>query len=306
MRLVIVGNGFDRFHGIKSCYSDFKNFILENGGNDYIRKMEYYFPNLDANNKDNLLWSSFEEALKYLDVETVISEATRGHKIDFDHAMRDTMIYEDLVNDEIQILVQDTQTFFMNWILSIQLTKSAYHAPFIDKNNIYISFNYTMTLEKKYNVPEHNVLHIHGSVLKDNLIFGHGRDYHAMFNFELVYEMQAENNVIDGINILKKPVQEIIDSNLDFWSRLSESGVNEVIVFGHSLSTVDIPYFSKVIECIGNVHWRFSVYSLRDLKTTKSFIKNQNIQSYEIFKPDSLVNGELFSLSETYKQIADL
>ena len=50
MRLVIVGNGFDRFNGIKSCYSDFKNFILINGGSNYISKMEKYFPNLNANN----------------------------------------------------------------------------------------------------------------------------------------------------------------------------------------------------------------------------------------------------------------
>ncbi|MFA6738430.1 MAG: bacteriophage abortive infection AbiH family protein [Sedimentibacter sp.] len=306
MRLVIVGNGFDRFNGIKSCYSDFKNFILKNGGSNYISKMENYFPNLNANNRDNLLWSSFEDALECLEVETVISEATRGHKIDFDYAMRDTAIYEDMVEYEIQELVEDTQTYFMNWIESIQLTKSAYPAPFIDKNDIYISFNYTMTLENKYNVPEQNVLHIHGSILKGDLIFGHGRDYYAMINSELVYEMQAENNVINWINILKKPVQEVINSNLNFWSRLSQSNINEVIVFGHSLSTIDIPYFIKVIECIGNVHWRFSVYSLKDLRTTKSFIKNQNIQSYEIFKPDSLVRGELFSLSETNKQIADL
>ena len=35
-RLVIIGNGFDIAHGIKSQYKDFRNWVLKNGKDNIV------------------------------------------------------------------------------------------------------------------------------------------------------------------------------------------------------------------------------------------------------------------------------
>ena len=55
--LYIVGNGFDIHHGVKSRYSDFKDYVQANGS-DLYDTLEKYF------NTDEL-WSDFEETLAY-------------------------------------------------------------------------------------------------------------------------------------------------------------------------------------------------------------------------------------------------
>ena len=37
--LVIIGNGFDLFHGIKSSYWDFKEYLEEIGEDEFIRTL---------------------------------------------------------------------------------------------------------------------------------------------------------------------------------------------------------------------------------------------------------------------------
>lgn len=61
--LIVVGNGFDRFHGIPSSYWDFKEY-LENRHDtyDFLEKIERF---IDTDE----LWSNFEKALGDLDAD---------------------------------------------------------------------------------------------------------------------------------------------------------------------------------------------------------------------------------------------
>ncbi len=53
-KLYIIGNGFDMQHGIKSKYSDFREYI-ETKDESLKAKPEEYFDS-------DVLWSNFEEA----------------------------------------------------------------------------------------------------------------------------------------------------------------------------------------------------------------------------------------------------
>lgn len=68
MKLYIIGNGFDIYHGINSRYSDFKNYVHVT---DYelFQTLEKYF------NTDEL-WSDFEETLAYIDADEIIDDAS--------------------------------------------------------------------------------------------------------------------------------------------------------------------------------------------------------------------------------------
>ena len=41
--LVIVGNGFDIHHGLKTSYHDFRNYLTSNVDRDFVRQLESFF-----------------------------------------------------------------------------------------------------------------------------------------------------------------------------------------------------------------------------------------------------------------------
>jgi hypothetical protein len=64
-RLIIIGNGFDLFHGIKSTYKDFQNFIYQNASKEFIESIEKYI-------LPEELWNQFEKALGDLEYEELL------------------------------------------------------------------------------------------------------------------------------------------------------------------------------------------------------------------------------------------
>ena len=73
-----------------------------------------------------------------------------------------------------------------------------------------------------------------------------------------------------------KPTKRIIEDNSRFFESLSM--IKKVTVIGHSLSKVDMPYFEKVIDAVGdNVVWNFSFHSVNDVKRIDSFCRRFSI-----------------------------
>lgn len=73
-----------------------------------------------------------------------------------------------------------------------------------------------------------------------------------------------------------KPTKRIIEDNSRFFESLSM--IKKITVIGHSLSKVDMPYFEKVIDSVGdNVVWNFSFHSVNDIKRIDSFCRRFSI-----------------------------
>lgn len=134
----------------------------------------------------------------------------------------------------------------------------------------YLTFNYTDTLQRVYGVPDTNVLHIHGAAkhVDDQLILGHGwkRSPVDSFNHGIDHE-EADTRVMEGNNIIDgyfsatfKRTDRVITQHQPFFRSLSD--IRTVLVMGHSLSEVDMPYLREVLNHIGTneTRWQVSFY----------------------------------------------
>lgn len=127
----------------------------------------------------------------------------------------------------------------------------------------YLSFNYTDTLEKVYGVPRDRINYIHGRRnSNDEIIVGH----HAVVNADdhlgddpMIYEYQGYDNIANEVNKQRKLTSDIIANNSEYWQSLGQ--VDMVMVYGHSLTDVDMDYFHEVAKHVKGVcEWHFSIY----------------------------------------------
>lgn len=272
-KLYIVGNGFDRHHGIKSSYDDFGRY-LKNRSPYTFEVMERYF-DVDAD-----FWKDFEERLASLDIETLIDEASSflvsygadnwsdAYHHDYQYEIR-------RVVEEISVTLR---ALFGDWIRQLYVpdpSELSYLQPSLDRSALYLNFNYTPSLQKIYNIPKERILHVHGSAEDPDakLILGHGWQqkgnpdpYRSAHNPE-----EADMRILEGQSIVDsyfaatfKPTQRIIEENASFFNSLS--GVTEILVMGHSISSVDQPYFREIIRSVrrNQIGWNISHYNDQD------------------------------------------
>lgn len=79
MNLFIIGNGFDRGHGLPTNYWDFRSF-LENVHPDFLNSFEEHYgiySGMNDTDKGLLLWNEFETNLVNIDEGTIIDNAVR-------------------------------------------------------------------------------------------------------------------------------------------------------------------------------------------------------------------------------------
>jgi hypothetical protein len=231
-----------------------------------------YFPN----NNDEDPWHKFEDNLGKYDHEIIFSEC--NHLDIGDDKFKLSMLYglEDELSEQTDNIVSTLQDAFSEWINSIEIYPEAIVERLnITSNSLFLSFNYTTTLEKIYNIPKNSILYIHGCAERyDDLIFGHGVDIDEEPEFD-VYGESLRTPFSDAIassryplSALKKPVSEIINRNITFFSSLS--GLEQVLILGHSISDVDHPYFMKIKENVpDNCKWVVSYYSNDEIEKHK-------------------------------------
>lgn len=281
-KLYIIGNGFDIQHGLKSGYWDFKKY-LNNTDKKLVKKLEEYFGS-DA------LWSDFEETLAYLDTEQIVDECMdylQSYSTeDWSDAYHHDYQYE--VQQRINLITDTLKQRFTEWILQLRLPKNANeNMVVVDKNAIFINFNYTDTLERLYKVTQDQIFYIHNKAVDTNstLILGHSRNpQNAKTHDELYNDEDTDVRVAEGNRILDdyfietyKSTETIITENSDFFERLKD--LETVCVFGHSLSVVDRPYFLEIIKRIDKdkVTWKVSFHNKKDLIDFQAFFQGLDI-----------------------------
>lgn len=194
---------------------------------------------------------------------------------------------------------------FTEWVLQIQLTEEAYTKKiYLYNNSVFLSFNYTNTLEKLYKVQAKNILYIHNKATnnKSTLILGHSRNPISIKSLNPVINndyadidvrVWEANEIIDNyFNSTYKKTQEIIRKNNHFFKSLKR--VKNVLVLGHSMSKVDFPYFKKIIDCIDKekTRWKISVRNPEDLESRKDSVKELGI-NLNLVEFDSIMNFDL-------------
>ena len=279
--LVIVGNGFDISHGIKSKYEDFRDFLSDNDKKNLLYFLDTFF------NWTGKLWSDFENTLGNYDEELILNECRPDEPIDFDHYMRSTAAIEDSPATFLYPTLEELNIEFSNWVNSISLDDIDRIFDNVSSSSLYLSFNYLETLEKLYLIPTNRVFHIHGSRLKrDKYIFGHNNQRVFHFTDEddrPSYEEEALLDIINKMNEFIKPYsQNIIQCPL-FGSCLQQ--IQRIVVVGHSLSQIDKPYFEEIQKYTNpHIRWRISYHDDKGIPYLKQKCCDLKIYNYELFK----------------------
>jgi hypothetical protein len=247
--LVIVGNGFDIQNGLPTSYSNFHT--------QYNDRLDEYFLHF-TDFFDDQEWSNFEENLGIFDEDNFRESAALEPSMD---DMIESSKYMNGYNDEISQktdeLVDDVTSAFTAWIRGIDVKQATKFMEF-PKGFKFINFNYTSTLQDVYSVPDEDVLHIHGKA-RGNVIFGHGMGSGNQSStmepnldepwFEESYQTLA--SVTDRFH---KPVNEILENHREHLEKYGD--VTKIIVLGHSINDIDIPYLKCILNAYPDVAWR--------------------------------------------------
>lgn len=316
--LIVIGNGFDLFHGIPSSYWGFYNYLKKNSSSyNFLEKLKCcdpeseesilsFFENINNSEDDTSsflekierfidtdeLWCNFEKALGDLDADELrdyFSDEIKSYGDDD---------WSDSYHHSYQLAIEDGLSFasqipryLKDWIskLDIDNIKPKLSTNIISPNAFYITFNYTRTLEDVYDIPDEQICHIHGSVDDSGkLIVGYGGK--GSFKKQPLYSYEEDDDIrlIEGEELIAeyfkstyKNVEKIIKSNKDIWDRLKK--VKKVYILGHSLSDVDIPYFEKIYQSVHpECRWFVSYYEPEDKLYFKNVLKNLGISKDDI------------------------
>jgi len=253
--LYVIGNGFDLHHHLPTQYKHFKDY-LRTADPEVYTWVDSYVP-VEGD------WSDLEAALAYLDTDNIVSElemflASYSDENWSDSGHHDFQYEVDRVASGLS---RTLQTRFGDWIRSIVIPDRANVRtllPGLDRNAAFLTFNYTSTLTKLYDVPTDHILFIHGDGADEasELVLGHAWEAGDRVSMQSkLDEEDHDHRVMEAFGTLDeyfeatfKPSGLIIQQNATFFESLGS--IREVVVLGHSLSDVDRAYFVALVEAL--------------------------------------------------------
>jgi hypothetical protein len=275
--LYIIGNGFDLHHGLDTHYRSFGLYLQERYGDIYDQLLEYFgLPHVEKSDiAVDPLWKNFEHSLSLLDVDMVYDaysgSLANPSAADFrDRDWNTFAIDMGMVVDSLTTkLIKAFHEFISKIDYSVILENRRLS---LEGGAVYLSFNYTDTLEHYYGISEDQIIYIHGKAADgDEIILGHGIDPDSfkeeapqppvgLSNEELErwkeymgdqydYSFELGKEALrDYFSSSFKNTQENIDAQADFFGDIKN--VTQVFILGHSLSDVDLPYIEKLIASL--------------------------------------------------------
>lgn len=278
--LYILGNGFDLSHGIESSYWDFEQWVKLQNNKRLIELMDTFF------STKRELWSDIETALGEYEEDSILDYCRPEEEIDYDHMMRSVAAVEDSPDYYFRPILDEFIECFNNWVNSIDISDAKQNYQ-LHNDSMYLTFNYTETLEYVYKISSSQIKHIHGSRVgnDDNYIIGHNNlkkeNNYDNLDGELDFEQDTKNKIIGWMNKLYKNTNSIINNNRSFFNSLGN--IKTVMVIGHSLYDVDWAYFDEVSRKVcKDAQWIFHYHTREDLTRINNYISHSIITNHRI------------------------
>lgn len=298
-KLFIIGNGFDIFHNMKTKYTDFRKFLVKNYLKEDLTDTLYYeipYPNQEEiyDDKDcvraiiNILDETEPKRDEWNEVETSLGNLDYGVFLD-DYGLYDKNNIKETYyrNESCSIALcgalKQIDCYFQKWIETIKIAKipkDTFKNMIDIEKDLFLTFNYTKTLESLYNAK--NVCHIHGTI-DDYIYFGHNNDEYNTDSIQRQW-FGAENEINNLQNMLRKNTIEAYTNNIGFFNNLEILSKNETIdmySFGFSFSSVDQFYLQQIFRIADTHNSTFYINSYHDKSERKSF---ENILRLSGFK----------------------
>jgi Bacteriophage abortive infection AbiH len=277
-KLFIVGNGFDLWHGLPTTYA---SFYASSGA--MLDEFEQFY-SFDLSQERP--WCDFENSLAYFDwnlfydAHNHIDVASESFKPSQAFGLEDELVEQSYSH------VEEIRQSLREWIEGIDISKAEKKLTF-PSDSSFITFNYTSTLQSIYGVPDEKIFHVHGRADNfDQLIFGHGGtreeepelDENGDSNRTMFSDAEAAAK--SPFYALQKPVNDVLKKNHDVFYRAQD--FSEMVIIGHSLNNIDLPYFKKLAECAPNAQWLICCFSDEDKVHHVEQLVNCGIQNASI------------------------
>lgn len=316
-KLYIIGNGFDLAHDLPTSYTDFydwlrgTNYQVDNTKDysEFVSQMDEIF--VHANNGEPIeWWSDFENALGNLQIDAYIESIAKEYNDD-DPGTLSEQVYAHVDYIAKPWGLDEIQAKFTEWVKNIPVyedVEPCFTAEDIDKDGLFLTFNYTDTLEKIYGVNPENILHIHGQASDPDakIVVGHITQYDSR-NYakteEKLFGVDADifPLLVDTMNGLKKPVEEILMNNHDWFDNLAKQNITEIHLYGLSFGEIDDDYFNIIHELLPNANWIFAVHAPSERAEKRSVMRINNFierigiakEKCSAFDQDSILNEEI-------------
>lgn len=250
-KLYVIGNGFDLCHGLPTGYDRFHEFAR-----DTLNKAETYYRFALA---DTGPWSDFEKSLGCFDWHSFYEAHDNTDVTAEDFRLSEAYGLEDDLTEQAESHVNAIRKCFKEWIDGIDVSAVERKFSFTPEDRFF-TFNYTLTLQSVYGIEDERVFHVHGrSDGCNELIFGHGK---SMKEEPEVNEGGGSNRTIFSaaedsakypFYALQKPVSKVIEENRIWFEALRD--VVDIVVIGHSLNGIDLPYFQRIANCAQGSRW---------------------------------------------------
>lgn len=172
--LYIIGNGFDLHHDIRCGFEDFMKWVKKNDAGLFFKLTQVYNSAWEYN-----WWRDFENSLAQLNISYYANK--KGNLYDPEY-IKEGSIEEKTeftsrkVMEEFDSIKDSLRHDFQKW-----LSEAYENRPqekkilFPSEGSIFLTFNYTKTLEDIYEIDAKRVYHIHGVIDdKDSMVVGHG------------------------------------------------------------------------------------------------------------------------------------
>ena len=288
-KLYVVGNGFDLHHGLPTGFDDFRRYVREmaSGYPNHADTLETYLADLADN------WSNLEQALASLDTDTLreyageflvsygADEWTDAYHHDYQYEM----------GRVLEALSTQLVGVFTEWIRTVPVPTPRYvhSALAIDPQARFLSFNYTDTLQKLYGVSAERITYLHGSRALDGdpIVLGHGWKPPTQTPLMQVRREDEERDprVQEGEHLIQRYFQEtqkptaiILQKHHAYFEALAD--IEEVIVWGHSLSPVDLEYFKAIADATRNAppRWLVSYFAPEDKESHAAVMQSIGVE----------------------------
>lgn len=208
--LYVIGNGFDRYHGAESGYKNFRKYLFKQAP-EIVGYFDLYFGprSLDRSFSTPVGWwwcmqpyeyrhneyglrypiATWSRSNLWCDFETNLCELNREKVFDLldmqlprvdegEPGFEYAAFYAPLddIADAVRSCTFEMKYHFHKWINTLHYAKGFRKRMLpIDKEAVFLNFNYTLFLESEYGIPAENICYIHGN-RKDkfgSLVLGH-------------------------------------------------------------------------------------------------------------------------------------
>ena len=310
--LLIIGNGFDLYHGLSTSYSNYHDWLLDHDERvvadfesfDYATECLLHESSLycksSSKEKGYRRWSSLEESLG-IEWNDLCYEALEHTYPDL---TEDNPGWDDFwveLQVRLEYLKKLTRDRFREWVESIDVSKTKPVLELPDTAS-FITFNYIPTLEHVYSVRPDRILHIHGSVLNKDELLQFGSPDNNPKELQKMLEEKYGMDDFYGATI-QQGVTVACDRCADTWKNIegnydalnhfldSLAKIDTVIIMGNSFDKVDKPYYRDVLAPrYSDAEWVFCEHKPNEDKhydiddfCRELAISNHRITSYAEF-----------------------